>query len=143
MIQFGVSLTESPVRCRSRTTLEANENWNVEKFEHVLNLWIPKNRTGVDNHCERMRKISNIRGRPRQLTRLRSETVTSTMWQDVDINEKSKRRRAESRLSTVSSTSEDVDYLSSLTPSDTLVEMMTSKEVSQAGVVRIPVNRSF
>ena len=93
----------------------------------------------MDNHCGRMRKISN--GRPRQLSRLRSETVTSTMgWQDVDIDEKSRRRREESRLSTVSSTSEDVDYLSSLTPSDTLVEMMTSKEVSQAGVVRMPVN---
>ncbi|KAJ7390652.1 Multidrug resistance-associated protein 1 [Desmophyllum pertusum] len=118
----------------------------MEKFEHLISLWIPKNNSsssGVNSHCERMRKISNMRARPRRISRIRSETMLSTTsWQDVDIDEVNRRKRAESCLSTISSGSGDVD-LSSIMPYDPLVEMMTSKEVSQAGVVKLSVFLSY
>lgn len=122
-------------RHRSRTTLEPNTN--LEKSEQLISLWIPKNCSSVNSHCERMRKISYMRGRPRQMSSLRSDTVTPiTSWQDFDIDERNRRKRASSRLSTVSIVSGDVDYLSSAMAYDSLVEMMTSKEVSQEGTVR-------
>lgn len=69
------------------------------------------------------------------MTRGRSETVLSTTsWQDIDIDEKPRRIRAESILSTTT-ISGDEDHLSSSLPYETVVEMMTSKEVSKEGAV--------
>ncbi|XP_078381397.1 ATP-binding cassette sub-family C member 3-like [Oculina patagonica] len=129
-------------RHRSRTTLESNTN--LEKSEQLISLWIPKNSNRDNGHCERMRKISYMRGRPRQMSRFRSDTVTSIKsWQDFEIDERSRRKRASSRLSTVSIVSEDVDYLSSVMPFDSLAEAMTSKEVSQEGTVKLSVFLSY
>ena len=91
----------------------------------------------VDNHCERIRKISNIRGMPRpRHSRVRSSTVLSTSsWQEVENNELGKRKRAESLMSTLTADGGDVDFLSSSLPHDALADMMTSKEVSQSGNV--------
>ena len=70
---------------------------------------------------------------------MRSDTVLSTKsWIDSDIDElqTSRRKRAESVLSTISSGLE-MDYMCSYRPQDTVaVDTMTSKEESQAGVVR-------
>ena len=74
------------------------------------------------------------------MSRLRSETMTSIKsWQEFDFDEDiiKRRERAKSRLSTVSMVSGDMDYLSSVMPYDSLLEMMTSQEVSQEGTVRI------
>lgn len=135
---FKLISTVSSGRSRSQTTLDSSRQ--AEDILRVLSLWIPKNRERTGSHHERMRKISNMRGiSPRMppVARMRSETILSTTsWQDFDIDEKPSRKRAESVLS-FSTTSGDQDFLRSSHTSDTLVEMITSKEVSRDGAVRI------
>ena len=46
-------------------------------------------------------------------------------------------------MSTISSDGGDVDFLCSSQSHDNLAEMMTSKEISQSGTVRVVRNRVF
>ncbi|KAL9964380.1 hypothetical protein ACROYT_G028012 [Oculina patagonica] len=124
-------------RYRSQTTLEFAPQ--IEDFAYEPSIWMPQTVGSVD-HCERIRKISNIRGMSPRFSRARSNTVLSTSsWHEVENNELSRRKRAESLMSTITSDGGDVDFLCSSLPHDALAEMMTSKEVSQSGTVKLSI----
>lgn len=128
-------------RYRSQTTLEFAPQ--IEDVAYEPGIWMPQ-KIRANSHCERIRKISNIRGTSPRYSRVSSGTVLSTIsWQEVEKNEVSRRKRAESLMSTITSDSGDVDFLCSSQPQDNLAEMMTSKETPQSGSVRVVRNTNF
>lgn len=134
-IPFRFIFIASSGRYRSRSTVEFSPQ--MEEFGYEPSFWMPQ-KDRADSHCERMRKISNIRGMSPRHTRARSGTVLSTTsWQEVESNEPIRRKRAETLMSTITSDGGDVDFLCSSLPRDALAEMMTSKEVSQSGTVSV------
>lgn len=99
-----------------------------------LRLWSSQN-TAHNNHVQRMRKISDIRG---VSPRMRSDTVFSTMsFLEIESMEFIKRARAESLLSVITSDNGNVDFCTSSQRYDTLADMMTTKEEAEIGGVRI------
>lgn len=121
-------------RHRSRTTLEPTPQMEFTDGGYGLRLWSSQN-TAHNNHVQRMRKISDIRG---VSPRMRSDTVFSTMsFLEIESMEFIKRARAESLLSVITSDSGNVDFCASSQRYDTLADMMTTKEEAEIGGVRI------
>lgn len=130
-------LAPSSGRCRPRTILAAKPQGEFNDWGYGPSLWTPRN-TRADSHVDRMRKISDVRGTFRRYQRTRSDTVlSSTSWLKVETNDTTRRKRAESLLSTITSGGGDVDFLCSSMPYDTLAEMMTTTEQSESGNVRL------